>query len=884
MPSDLASSIDDCAHCGRPVPPARRGRHEELFCCAGCETVHGWIRETGLGDYYEHRDADASVPLPQPSDSSFEELDDATFTERAVQRKPDGMWEALLALEGLHCSACVWLLERLPSRVAGLLELRVDLARSRVWVRWDPTQILLSRIASNIDRLGYRPHPYSLASQEARAQKEDRQLLVRLAVCGAIAGNCMLIAFALYSGQFSGMDHEHSQLFRWVSFAIAIPAVWVGGSVFFRGAWNALRAGTLSIDLPISLGILTATLGGGWNTIRAQGDVYFDSITALIFLLLVGRFIQRKQLRRAADARELLRSLYPRRAHRLDRHPPESASVPNPSDPDREAAASERRVVDVPVDALEIGDTIEVRPAEVLPADGVILSGRSQLDRSLMTGESKPIEITTGEPVQAGVTNLSGVLTVQVTALGAETRLGQLLDRVEESTRARPAMVEMADRLAGKFVTAVVALALITLAYWLRRDPTHAFDAVLAVLVVTCPCALGLATPLAFAAALGRAARAGILVRSAISLEQLSRPGRIWFDKTGTLTSGDLELTQWWGDTQTKRYAAALERQTSHLIGAAFNPYDDPTIEVEDFQETAGAGVTGLIDGERWSIGSPRFASNLSSADPDPNWTHALQSTAEQGATPVVVLRNNIVVAVGALSDPIRSGAARILDRLRSTGWDLTLVSGDDRAVVERVGEVLGFAPSARFAQASPEEKETRITEASANDPGVSGASRAPAPVQVMVGDGVNDAAALAAADVGIGVRGGAEAALSACDIYLQEGGIDDLPCLLSGAHRTLRVVRRNLTFSLAYNAIGASLAIFGIIGPLGAALLMPLSSLTVTVNSIASRTFDPRRNPADLDSPASLRKGVGQTSLPTNSDATASAAPDSATVVQEAS
>lgn len=828
-----------CRHCGRPVPERRSSEDADAnasFCCSGCETVYRLIHDSGLDDYYRHRNRDAAldVPLPSPTEASYEEFDDPTFADKFISARPDGTSETDLALEGLHCSACVWLLERLPSRTPGLVELRVDLARSRAWVRWDPASRTLSSIAATLDRLGYRPHPYRRDEQEAHARKEDRQLLIRLAVSGAVAGNCMLIAFALYSGQFSGMDLEHERLFRFASLVIALPAVWIGGSVFFRGAWKALRAGTISIDLPISLGILTATAGGAWNTIRGGGEVYFDSVTALIFLLLVGRYIQRKQLRRAADARDLLHALYPRRAHRVIGGRPDGTALE-----------------DVPLDALQAEDIIEVHPGEVVPADGIAITGRTRLDRSLMTGESRPVALALGDEVQAGVTNLSGHLRLRVSATGRATRLGQLLERVESATRLRPTTVELADRIAGAFVAGVIALALVTLAYWWQRDATRAFDAVLAMLVVTCPCALGLATPLAFACALARAARSGLLIRSAVSIERLAHPGSIWLDKTGTLTEGNVRLSGWWGDESAKTQAAALERHTTHPIAAAFEAFDDPTIDVADIEEIAGRGRTGLIDGDVWAIGSPRLMRELG-IDVDAARIDGvpidaiLDSIARAAGTPVVLSRNHQIVALASASDPVRPDASHSLDALREQGWELHLLSGDDAHVVDRVGAALGFDAAHRHAEVSPEEKEARLH---AVDWPTGRPAPKPSP-NVMVGDGVNDAAALATADVGIGVRGGAEAALSACDIYLQRGGVDDLPRLIGGSRRTMRVVKRNLIFSLAYNSVGASLAFFGIIGPLGAALLMPLSSLTVTLNSALSRTFDdgPTRSLVDRD------------------------------------
>jgi Cu2+-exporting ATPase len=718
---------------------------------------------------------------------------------------PSGLATVELYLEGVHCAACVWLVEKLTVVVDGVAEVRLDLGRSLATVTWNPETTPLSEVARFLDSIGYPPHPFRGVEARDMARREERALLIRIAVAGAIAGNVMLIAFALYGGYFHGISDEFRTFFRWVSLALAVPSVTWCATVFYRGAWGALKTRSLHMDLPIAIGILAGFIQGAINTIRGAGEIYFDSVTALIFFLLVGRFLQRRQQIKAASSTELLFSLAPSTARLVD----------------------SEGVREVPLEALGPGATVEVRAGDSIPADGVVVEGSSTLDRSLLTGESLPEPVTAGDPVHAGTVNLGSRLLVEVRATGEDTRVGRLMRLVEEGAIRRAPVVLLADRISGWFVAIVLALAAITVGVWLKLDPERAVEHAVALLIVSCPCALGLATPLAVSAAIGRAARRKILIKGGDALENLARPGHMMLDKTGTLTEGRLAVVRWWGDPEIKAAVAAIERHSAHPVARALSRVapEEGQPEVREVQEVSGAGISGVCDGRELLVASTAHLAEKLGGLPD-EADIAAAAFASQGLSPVAVAVDGEVVAVAGIGDPLRSDSARSVAAINDRGWRVGILSGDHPAVVRAIARQVGIEPLAARGGASPEEKLDTVRRTARDE------------TVAMVGDGVNDAAALAAATVGIGVHGGAEAALAAADVYLARPGLEPVVELLRGARRTLGVIRRNLAFSLAYNVVAVSFAITGHMSPLLAAILMPLSSMTVVLSSYRAKTF----------------------------------------------
>jgi P-type Cu2+ transporter len=771
------------------------------FCCRGCRTAFEILHDSGLDQYYgfsERRDA----PV-RPTGRTYEEFDHAKFRELYVRGLPDGLAQVELFLEGVHCASCVWLVERVPRIVHGVAGTELDIGRSRARVVWNPATVPLSRVARALDALGYAPHPFRGVAREAIRRREDRAMLARIGVAGAIAGNVMLASFALYSGWLGGMEHQYARFFRWVSLIVVTPAMVWPARVFFSGAWSALRTRSLHMDVPIAIGLGAGYVRGALNTIHDVGPIYFDGLAALIFALLVGRYLLQRGQRAAADGAELLASLVPFTAR---------------------IVSDDGSVREIPSAAVVPDMLIDVRPGETLAADGILVTGRSLFDVSLLTGESRPISGSPGDRVYAGTLNLSSPVRVRVEHSGEESRVAVMLQLVEESRQRRAPVVETANRLAAWFVGVTLVLAALTFVAWRAIDPARAADNAIALLIVTCPCALALSTPLAVSVAIGRAAKSGILIKGGDALEQLSRPGRILLDKTGTITAARTSLMEWHGPDWARRLVLALEADSAHPIAAGLRAaWADVVVPPARASEhIAGGGIAGTVEGRDVVVGSPRFVSARTPVQARQRSDLDLNPV----LTPVIVAVDGEIVASAGLGDPIRAGTAAAIQSLQARGWDVGILSGDVPTVVSAIGRTLGLPSECCVGGRTPEQKRDAVV-----------AARGDRPV-VMVGDGVNDAAAIAAAQVGIGVHGGAEACLATADVYLATPGLGALVRLVAGAERTMHVIRRNIGFSLVYNLIGATLAITGRISPLIAAILMPASSLTVVVASWRSQTF----------------------------------------------
>lgn len=788
-----------CAHCGLEATAGdARTVDGATYCCAGCETAARIIKLSGLGGFYALPERRASRVAP--SGRSYAEFDHEAFHAAHVKALPDGLREVQFYLEGVHCASCVWLVERVPMIVSGAVRAELDVTRAVARLAWDPQAVSLSTLARALDQLGYPPHAFRGHRADEARKAEERAMLTRIGVAAAIAGNVMTIALALYSGVFSGMEREFERYFRWLSWILVTPALFWPGRTFFTSAWQALKNKRLHMDVPIALALALGYVQGAINTLRDGGPIYFDAVGTLIFLLLVGRYLQHRAQRSAADSAALLGALSPATARIVDGD----------------------AVKEVPSEAVLPGMTLDLRPGDTLAADGTVTRGSSSLDLALLTGESRPVRVGEGEKVFAGTVNLSAPLRVYVEEAGITSRLGRLLRDVEEGSRERPPVVLLADRIAGYFIAVVLVLAAVTAGIWWDTSAYFAIDSAIALLVVTCPCALAIATPLAFTVAVGRAAGRGILVKGAHALETLTGRGTIFLDKTGTLTEGRMVLEAYDGPDALRGAILALERHSRHPVAAAFAEAwaDVEVLDVEDYEETLGGGVRGRVQGRELMVGRPEWVLAQISGAAD------VHSPFDPRLTPVFIAVDGELVARAGFGDPLRATAPAMVQGLQRHGWRVRLLSGDAPRVVQSVAAALGIPAEDAEGGASPERKREAIT-----------AARAQGTV-VMVGDGVNDAAAIAAATVGIAVRGGAEASMAAADVYLAKQGVGSLAELFTGARRTTSVIKRNMAVALGYNAISVAMAMMGILDPLFAAVLMPLGSVTVILATWRATTF----------------------------------------------
>jgi len=810
-----AQEVVRCDHCTLPVPKGLvNPEADQQFCCGACELAYSTIHACGLDAYYRIRErtgigSDARAASSTSGDA-FSEFDDPAFQAIHCRTAPDGAMTTDFVLEGVHCAACVWLIEKLPRVAPGVILSRVNLATSSVRIAWNPDQLPLAQIARALDSLGYRPHPARQTEARNLRRIEDRKALIRIAVAGACAGNVMLVSIALYGGLFTSIEPIYFTTFRWASAVIGLLCVLWPGAIFFRGALASIRARAWSLDTPIAVALGAGALAGLVNTASGAGEIYFDSITMLVFLLLVGRWLQSRSQRSALDAVEMLFSLTPSRARRLATD-----------------MSGAEVIQEVSVESLQPGDVVEVRAGDAAPVDGVVVQGESDVETALLTGEPNPVAVRPGDCVSAGSTNTTAPIRLRAEAVGAETRIGRVMSMVQQFASEKGHIAGLIDRHAGKFVAAVLALAALTLVIWLPSDPSGAVQHAIALLIITCPCALALATPLVTTVAIGKAARRGILIKGAGALDVLATSARaapnIILDKTGTITEGAFRVVAWTGDESAAASVAAIERTISHPIASALASHADPdlSMDVRYTKVHPSAGVEADVDGRRFLIGSREF---IESATSLPSLTPALQSNLDT-TTQIHIAVDGTPIAIAHLGDQPRDGAGAAIRELHNLGWRASIASGDRAEAARAIAAAVGIDPDNAFAPMSPEEKAALIRELK------------PAPV-AMVGDGVNDAPALALADVGIAVKGGAEASLIAADVYIARPGLDPLVELILGARRCRVVIKRALIASLSYNAVAASLAVAGLVSPLLGAILMPASSITVLLVAIRSRTF----------------------------------------------
>lgn len=820
LPARRPTAAVACAHCGLPVPASlvREGDAEQ-FCCNGCRQVRTLVHEWGFDQYYRLVDRQQGQLGPaRVTGRSFEDFDDGGRQAEATTTLGSDRRCTRLYLEGVHCAACVWLVERLPAVLPGVDEVRLNYGNAVADVTWRPGHTRLSVIARALDRLGYTPHIHRAAGVQEARRSEDRASLARLGVAAACAMNLMFLHGALYAGEYAGgMASPYYAFFRWLSFVVATPVLVFSARPFFQTAIAGLRAGMVHIDLPIAVALAVTFVASAANTVRGAGPIWFDSLAMLVAALLGARQLQRGAQRAALERADSLRgAAFLEFARKFT------------------GAGPDAPVVEVPLTGLVRGDRVEVRSGELVPVDGVVLAGRSSLDNAVLTGESAPVPVSAGDSVNAGATNLGARLVVRVEAAGDRTRVGALLALVQDALSRRPMLLQATDRLARRFVQVLLGLALVTGAAWTAIGPVAvAMEHVVALLVVACPCALGLSVPLAMSVTLLRAARAGIFIKNPDALDRLLRVETVLLDKTGTLTEGRSTVTRWVGDEGALQLARDLESESSHAVAkafrSAFGQFPRVVRTVDDVVESPGQGIAGRLDVRRVRVGNRAHVEAGASAVPSA-WLGAADAMVAEGLSPVFVAIDGHVEGVAGIGDAVRPEAARTVAALHARGIRVRILSGDHPAIVARVAAQLGLPQDAAVGGLTPEGKHDIVAGMTAS-PGRTGAV-------VMVGDGVNDAAALALADVGIAVQGGTGATIVAADVVLTRQGVAPLVDLMVSARRLRWVVRRNIGFSLAYNIVASAFAVGGMVGPLLGAVLMPASSLTVVLSSVMTGTF----------------------------------------------
>jgi P-type Cu2+ transporter len=806
-----AEGAEECYHCGLPVPPATRhyvpiDGAKRRMCCVGCEAVARSIVENDLTDYYRHRDA-----LPEPQKEALpvelQELglfDHPDFQKSFVQPVGEGEREASLILEGITCAACVWLNERHVARQPGVTLVEVNYATRRARVRWDERRTKLSDILAAVQAIGYRAYPYDAQRSEQIAQRERRSMLWRVFVAGFGMMQVMMYAWPSYIAGEGDLSVEADGLMRWASLVLTLPVVFYSAAPFFQRALRDLKVRALGMDVPVALGVGSAFVASVWATLVNGPEVYFDSVTMFVFLLLCGRYLEMLARQKAVRGVEELGKVLPVFAERIAHDTGQSSRVP--------------------VSQLAPGDHVRVRPGEVIPADGVVLEGVSEANEALLTGESRPVVKQQGAGVTGGSINVASPLLIEIRQVGDSTRLAAIRRLMDRAAAERPAIATQSDKVARIFIVALLTLAALTWIGWQFIDPERALWVFVSVLVVACPCALSLATPTALTVATDTLARMGVLVTRGHAIEALATANHFVFDKTGTLTRGTMQVAgvrvlDGSPETRARALAAALEQASEHPVASAVQRAADGLAlpPVEGLRAVTGQGLEGRIDGVALRIGRPPFVAELVGG-PVPAEVAGLE---EGGATVIALGSASGWCALFRLADVVRDDAPVLVGRLARERIPTAIVSGDAPAAVHAVAQYLGIREA--HAAMSPHDKQAWV-ESRQREPGA---------VVAMVGDGVNDAPVLAQAQVSVAMGGGTDLARNQADIVLLSESLAGLSRGISVSRRTLSIIRQNLWWSFTYNFVSVPLAMMGLITPWMAGLGMAGSSLLVVLNAL---------------------------------------------------
>ncbi|VAX07647.1 Type cbb3 cytochrome oxidase biogenesis protein CcoI; Copper-translocating P-type ATPase [hydrothermal vent metagenome] len=816
-----------CFHCRLPLPATNEVAQATLkgkecsFCCTGCKAVSEAIYNAGLEGFYQRTTEDAPLAPPPdlPKDILLYDID--AIQEEFVHELSEQR-EINLLVEGIHCAACVWLIENSLQAMPGINEVAVNLTGRRLRVKWDNGRLQLSAIMQRLGQLGYAATPFDPQAAEGILQRQNRKLLYRMAFAGFAMMNLLWVSVALYSGADKG---EFRGMFHWIGFAIATPTLLYSGFPFLKGAWDGLRSMHLSMDLPIAIGASVTYLYSLYVTLSGTvvGEVYYDTVVNFLFVILVGRYLEASSKRHAVASTQRLLDLQPRVA----------------------TVIREGREEIVQIRLVKPGETVVVKPGAKIPVDGLILEGTSTVDEAMLTGESEPVPKQEGSLISAGTINGPGVLTARVEGLLKDSALGRIIRLVEAAQASKAPIQCMADRIVPWFVVITLGLATVTFLWWWEIGFEQALMAATAVLIITCPCALGLATPMSIAVASGLGASNGILVKNGAVLESLSSINHFVFDKTGTLTEGrmtvaaiHMDSVTWDGSLHEIPEAvldlltvlSALERYSEHPIAAAIIEcansagVDINAKEVTGVENRPGYGIKGEIDDCTVLVGTGPWLEQHGVIR-ETVFDQAEEGMDQLGIGSLRCAIDGCEIAVIAIEDRIRPGAPELVEALKQESMQLTMLSGDRWSTAEAIAKRLGGIDV--IAEVLPEDKDRVIADLQQGGHRVA-----------MVGDGVNDAPALVRSDVGIALGSGTDVSIASADIVLMSSELEKVRLASALSRRTLRTIRQNIAISITYNIIMVPLAMAAVVTPLVAAISMPISSLLVIGNAARIRTL----------------------------------------------
>lgn len=789
-----------CTHCNLTFDESIM-IHEEhkgealYFCCKGCQGVYHLLDDEGLGSFYDKLGNTTLQPATQ-QDGDLEKFDLEGFEKRYVKVHDDGLHEINLIIEGIHCSACVWLNEKVLYKLEGVMEATINFTNNKAKIIWDPEEVKLSKIIETVRSIGYNAYPYDPKLQEERAVKTRKSYYMRILVAVFGSMNIMWLAVAKYAGYFTGIEQSFKDILNVAEFILATPVLFYSGWIFFRGAYYGYKNNTVNMDTLVASGALSAYIYSIYAMVNQTGEVYFDSVAMIITFVLVGKYLEVLSKKHAVDTLDQIMG----------------------STPTEVTAVKDGIKSLVGVENIIVGDIIELKPGEKVVIDGIVTQGAASFDESSLTGENEPVYKESGEEILSGSICLDSTLHYEATKDASNSLLTSIVNLLEDSITKKPRIEQLANTISGHFSTVILVIALLTLAGWFYY--TGSFEEALiigiSVIVIACPCALGLATPMATLVGISMAAKRSILFKEATFLETMAKSNLLALDKTGTITEGkpsvhnetkiaDFDINLLYSLVNTSNHPVS-KGVLNHLESKYENL---ESLQLENIKTIQAKGVEAIYQGQKLIGGNAAFMQ-----------ASGINIDAKSEYTLFYFAVNNRLVARYELSDTIREGAAEAIQKIKQMGIRVVMLTGDNEQSAQRVAESVGI--SEYYAKLLPDEKAQKIDEFHKNGE-----------IIVMAGDGINDTIALASSDIAIAMGNGADVAISVSDVVL----LDETPEALYESYklskRTFQAVKENLYFSLLYNVVAVPLAVAGFVNPLVAALSMSLSSLVVVGNSM---------------------------------------------------
>jgi Cu+-exporting ATPase len=798
MSNQQVTQASTCFHCGETCKEEELPFDHHTFCCKGCLTVYQLLSDNNLCSYYDLENTPGIQQRNPVLASAYSYLDDEKIEQQLLTYKDEKIAKVIFFIPTMHCSSCIWLLEHLYKLESGVTSARVQFMKKELHISFNPQQTSLRKIVTLLSRLGYEP-AISLNDLEKRTQKDDhRKLSYQIGVAGFCFGNIMLISFPEYFGLDSFTQGSFSKLFGYINLVLSLPVFLFSARDYFIAAWKGIRSKYISIDIPLALGILVMFARSTYEVVSGHGIGWFDTHAGLVFFLLIGKWFQQKTFDTLSFERDY-KSYFPIAVTVL----------------------REDIETTLPVTSLSIGDRILIRNNELIPADAILLKGDAHIDFSFVTGESDPVHKVLGEVIYAGGRQIGHTIELEISKKVSQSYLTQLWNNDAFAKDQRSSIESFQQLVSRYFTIALLTIAFVSAGWWLVFNPSLALNAFTAVLIIACPCALALSSPFALGTAMRILGKHQFYIKSPQVVEQLAHMNTVVFDKTGTLTQPSAAAIHFNGkllpDSE-KQLIASVVSQSIHPLSQKIKSFlnQRTLLPVTALTETTGKGLSATVNEQQVTIGSASL-------------TNIEQAANDNLTTKVYVTINGDVLGYFQIDHTYREGLQHVIESLRPS-FDLYLLSGDNEKEKTTLLPYFREAHHMHFKQ-SPADKLSFIQRLQANQKNV-----------IMIGDGLNDAGALKAANIGISVTESTSHFSPASDVIMSASMFEKLPAYLSFSKNTLRVIHASFIISLIYNIVGLSFAVQGTLSPLIAAVLMPLSSVTVIAFTTISTTFISRK------------------------------------------